>query len=59
MKYIIEDTKAGFRLTMRGEAGAERVHNEPGGHGPLEELYATASAVWLDVLATERAGRES
>lgn len=60
MKYVIEDTKEGFRLTAGSEGrGTKRVHDEPGGHGPVEKLYAHAAATWLDVRAAERAERES
>lgn len=50
MKYQIEDTHNGYRLTMLDNAGNPRHHyDELGGHGPLERLYADAADLWVNL----------
>lgn len=54
MRYVIEDTKRGYRITL--VHGAERIaaYEESGGHGPVEELYAEAVKVWEAVRPLRR-----
>lgn len=53
MKYTIEDTDTGYRMTMHGVE--ERIIEEEGGHGLLEELYANASDTWLEARTSQLA----
>lgn len=47
MRYVIEDTPAGYRLTLTQSDGTVLASiNEDGGHGPLERLYARADGTW-------------
>jgi hypothetical protein len=46
----------GFRLTVAGTQ-SDVVHEEIGGHGPVEKLYAHAAATDLDERARKRQGR--
>ncbi len=46
MRYTIDTTPDGYRLTMPISGGEKLTIEEPGGHGPLEALYAQTERVW-------------
>lgn len=56
MKYMVEDTYNGFRLSMldstRGVNAPVRHHyDEVGGHGPVEALFAQTEKTWEELRA--------
>lgn len=39
MRYVIEDTEEGFKLTVGGWGDPRREFVQKCGHGPIERLY--------------------
>ncbi len=58
MKYIIEDTADGYRMSIAGAhsallietpGGLRRTIDEHGGHGLVEDLYRRAAETWTEL----------
>lgn len=59
-RFIVEDTHAGYRLTLLDSTSGEPRHHfdEPGGHGPLEQIFMAVERQWVELRSGQVAERD-